>query len=93
MIFSNATTLEVVAHSVSKAQALEVILKEKGILPKDVMAFGDGMNDLEMLQYVGRPVVMANAADELKSLMSDAQVTWSNVEDGVARYLVERVVL
>ena len=49
------------------------------------MAFGDGENDLDMLKTVGHPVIMENSQELLKDFFSN--VTLSNKEDGVARYL------
>ena len=48
------------------------------------MAVGDNLNDLEMLEYAGRPVVMGNGLAELRSGRGWA-VTASNDEAGVAR--------
>ena len=47
------------------------------------MAVGDNLNDLEMLEFAGRPVVMGNALDELKT--RGWAVTATNDEAGVAR--------
>ena len=50
------------------------------------MAIGDNLNDLEMLEYAGRAVVMANASQEMLALAERGgwEVTTSNDEDGVA---------
>jgi hypothetical protein len=49
------------------------------------MAIGDNWNDLDMLNWAGQPVIMANASDELKEIASARgwHVTASNEEDGV----------
>jgi hypothetical protein len=49
------------------------------------MAIGDNWNDLDMLNWAGQPVIMANASDELKEIASSRgwRVTASNEEDGV----------
>jgi hydroxymethylpyrimidine pyrophosphatase-like HAD family hydrolase len=47
------------------------------------MAVGDNLNDLQMLEFAGTPVLMGNALDELKA--RGWAVTASNDEDGVAR--------
>src|SRR6185437_4752085 len=57
--------LDVLNAGCSKASALKWWLDENGYNPAETMAIGDNMNDLEMLQMVGRPVVMANATDGL----------------------------
>ncbi len=50
----------------SKATAIEVILNKLGLKPENAIAFGDGLNDIEMLQKVGCGVAMGNAHEELK---------------------------
>ena len=51
------------------------------------MAFGDGMNDLTMLEYAGIGVAMGNAKEELKEIAQ--YTTLSNDQDGIA-YALER---
>ena len=51
------------------------------------MAFGDGMNDVEMLSMVGLGVVMDNAHDRLKSALPEHARTLTADEEGVAHYL------
>ena len=46
------------------------------------MAFGDGFNDLSMLEYAGMGVAMGNAVDEVKAIADF--ITISNDEDGIA---------
>ncbi len=57
------------------------------------MAIGDNLNDLEMLEYAGRAVVMANASEEVRALARRRgwELTASNDDDGVA-LAVEEVV-
>lgn len=85
--FTTEIYLEVMNKGVSKGQALQQMLNIKGIKPSEVMAFGDGLNDVDMLNLVGHPVLMANAHQELKSQFPQAQQTLSNAENGVAYYL------
>ena len=55
-------------------------------IPKErIIAFGDENNDLEMIEYAGVGVAMANGIDELKSIADE--VTLSNNEDGIAQVL------
>jgi hydroxymethylpyrimidine pyrophosphatase-like HAD family hydrolase len=49
------------APGVSKGHALQLVLDELAIDTADCLAFGDGQNDIELLQTVGHPRVMANA--------------------------------
>jgi Cof subfamily protein (haloacid dehalogenase superfamily) len=80
MSFINITTL-----GVSKGEALEILAAHLKIGLEDVMAFGDGSNDISLLKKAGFSVAMENAPDELKSV---ADFITSNVEQsGVARAL------
>ncbi len=79
--------LEVMNQGVSKGAALQALLAPQAINPAQVMAFGDGLNDVDLLQWVGHPVVMANAHSGLKQACCHAAQAPSNAEDGVARYL------
>ncbi|WP_144509422.1 Cof-type HAD-IIB family hydrolase [Bacillus sp. FJAT-22090] len=57
---------DVLPKGVSKAQGIELFLNYLHKTPKDAIAFGDGLNDVEMLQYVGTGVAMGNSVEELK---------------------------
>ena len=59
--------LDITAGGCSKGAALEVWSARLGIDRKEVMAVGDNLNDLEMLEFAGVPVVMGNAVDPLKA--------------------------
>lgn len=77
--------LELVPKGIDKAQSLRRLLAKLNLTPADLMAFGDGYNDLSMLKLAGVGVAMANAAPEVRA---DADyVTLSNEEDGVAAAL------
>jgi Cof subfamily protein (haloacid dehalogenase superfamily) len=58
--------IDVTAPSATKGQALAWRATQLGITPDEVMAVGDNFNDLEMLEFAGMPVVMANAVSGLK---------------------------
>ena len=74
--------LELVPKGIDKAQSLLRLLAKVNLTPADMIAFGDGYNDLSMLRLAGMGVAMANAAPEVRA---DADcVTLSNEEDGVA---------
>ncbi len=89
--FTSPEYLEIMNYGVSKGQALQTVLDRKGILPEETVAFGDGMNDKEMLQLVGHGVVMDNATDAVKQAVGNAEFAEANSEDGVARYIEERI--
>jgi Cof subfamily protein (haloacid dehalogenase superfamily) len=73
---------DVLNYGCSKGHAVERWAKHRGITKEQVMAIGDNYNDLEMLNFAGVPVVMANASDEMKS--HGYTETLSNDEAGVA---------
>ena len=58
---------DIVAADNSKAAGMEAICYHFGINQEDTLAFGDGGNDIEMLQWAGIGVAMGNAADEVKA--------------------------
>ena len=66
----------------SKAEGIEKILGMIGASREEIIAFGDGGNDKEMLEYAGTGVAMGNAMDDLKT-MAD-YVTLSVDEDGIS---------
>ena len=58
--------IDVTAPTATKGRALAWRAAQLGISREEVMAVGDNFNDLEMLEFAGLPVVMANAVDGLK---------------------------
>lgn len=71
----------------TKGIALEFAAGYLGIRTDEIVAFGDSLNDLPMLQAAGRSVVVANGRPDVKPLCDE--ICRSNQEDGVARYLAE----
>lgn len=57
---------DIVAHDNSKARGMEVICQHYGIHQNETLAFGDGANDIEMLEWAGVGVAMGNADDKVK---------------------------
>ncbi len=78
--------LEVVPKGVQKAIGVDIIARSLGIAQKDVIAFGDEHNDVELLDYAGWGVAMKNGTDQLKSYANDITER-TNDEDGLADYL------
>jgi hypothetical protein len=74
--------VDVIAAGCSKGATLAEWVRRRGWSREDVMAIGDNLNDMEMLQYAGLPVVMGNSVPELKSL--GWRETLSNDQCGVA---------
>ena len=57
---------DIVANGNSKAVGMDAICRHTGILPSETIAFGDGGNDIEMLQWARIGIAMGNASDEVK---------------------------
>lgn len=85
--FSLPTCLEVMAGGVSKGHALEYVAKLLGYTLKDCIAFGDGMNDMEMLSMSGKGCIMRNAHQRLKDALPALEVIGGNEDDAVPHYL------
>lgn len=82
--------LELVPKGIDKAQSLAVLLKEIGMTKDEMIAVGDGFNDLSMIKYAGLGVAMANAQPVVRE--NADYITLSNDEDGVAA-IVEKFIL
>jgi hypothetical protein len=74
--------IDVTAPTATKGRALAWRAAQLGIAREEVMAVGDNFNDLEMLEFAGLPVVMANSVDELKQ--RGWAITGDNEHAGVA---------
>ena len=82
---STTTHLEITRADVDKAYALRRVCAFQAITAEEVVAIGDGRNDLGMLAFAGVAVAPANAHPEILAVAD--LVTASNDEDGVARAL------
>lgn len=80
---SRAGLVEMSAYGVSKASALAQLCADRGILPAQVVAFGDMPNDLPMLTWAGEAYAMANAHPDVLAAVERRAA--SNDEDGVAQ--------
>ncbi len=78
----NLSVLDVLHGDVSKGSALRRWAELRGIDRENVMAIGDNWNDLEMLEFAGRPVVMGNSVAGLKE--RGWAVTGTNDQAGLA---------
>lgn len=90
--FSLLNCLEIMHIAVNKAQALREVLKIKGHSLAETIAFGDGMNDVEMLKAVDKGLLMGNASEMLKAALPEYERIGTSAEDGVACY-IERHIL
>ena len=78
--------LEVVPPGIDKAKTLERLLQLKGLSQEDLIAVGDGYNDLSMIQFAGIGVAMANGEAGVKA-KADYVTTHTNDEDGIIEIL------
>jgi Cof subfamily protein (haloacid dehalogenase superfamily) len=83
--FSEPFFLEITAKGIEKASSLELLNQVLGISSDELIACGDGFNDISMLRYAGMGVVMDNASDEIKQYGD--YIAPSNDCDGVAHVI------
>jgi len=88
--FSMSTYLEICPATITKATAVMALQAHYGIDISQIIAMGDNYNDLEMLEYAGLGIAMANAPDDVRGKAK--ATTASNDEDGVAQ-AIERYIL
>lgn len=74
--------LELMPSNIDKAKSLQKLLLHTGFTREEMMACGDGYNDLSMIKFAGMGVAMANAQTAVKE--ASDYITLSNEEDGVA---------
>ena len=70
-----------------KTAAIRALAEISGISPEDTVAFGDDLNDIEMLRFCGTGIAVANAIQEVQEAADE--ITLSNDEDGVAKWLAD----
>ncbi|ADL50042.1 Cof-type HAD-IIB family hydrolase [Clostridium cellulovorans] len=88
-VFTAPFYFEFTAQGIDKAKALDTVLIPMGYKKEEMIAFGDGHNDISMVNYAGIGVAMGNAVDELKNVADE--VTLSNEEDGIAYTLSKHI--
>lgn len=70
-----------------KGNGIQRVLEHFGLRREEALAFGDGNNDVEMLQAVGIGVAMGNASEKLKAVAH--RVCGTVAEDGIYHYCLE----
>jgi hypothetical protein len=90
LTFSDPHYLEVMPALCSKGQALQFLQQQRQFCLRRAIAFGDGMNDAELLALVGFPVLMHNASHSLQQLFPQAARAPHHDQDGVAKFLIEQ---
>ncbi|OOF58556.1 Cof-type HAD-IIB family hydrolase [Rodentibacter myodis] len=87
IVYSGLSCLEVMNKNVSKGEALKYVLAQRDYNLEDCIAFGDGMNDVEMLKSVGKGCIMGNADIRLKQACPSLEQIGLNKDEAVAQYL------
>ena len=82
---SEGRHIEVCHPAVNKAAAVQFVVEQEGGRREEVVAVGDGMNDVEMLQWAGLGVAMGNASERVQQAAD--LIIGSNAEDGLAEFL------
>ena len=82
--------IEIVKKGIKKSEGIKAVMQIYGIKQEEVMAIGDGENDVEMLKFAGLGVAMENASDYVKEFAD--VITTSNNKDGVAN-AIEKYIL
>ncbi len=82
---------ELGGETTSKATALDFLLQKFGLIRDNLITFGDGPNDLSMINSAAIGVAMGNACTEVKE--SADEICLPNFEDGVAEFLKKNILL
>ncbi|WJF91339.1 Cof-type HAD-IIB family hydrolase [Paraburkholderia bonniea] len=85
--YSLPDCLEVMTSNVSKGRALQFVLGRLGVSTLRCVAFGDNMNDIDLLETAGHPFMMNNANPDLMTRLPDVPRIGNNFEAGVAHHL------
>ena len=88
-MFTGPFYFEFTAKDIDKAKALDTVLKPLNISEDEVIAFGDGHNDISIIKYAGIGVAMENAVYDLKEAADE--ITLSNEHDGIAESLLKHI--
>jgi rRNA maturation RNase YbeY len=82
VVQAQSDMLEIVPPGTSKGNGVKMLLNHLGVSPDEIMAIGDGENDIEMLQLASLGVALSNGAEKTKAVADVIGV--SNDQDGVA---------
>ena len=89
VILSGQNWVDVMKSGTDKGAAMRGLQRSRGLAPEECMAFGDYLNDCELLESVGESYAMENAHPQLKRLAK--HIAPSNDEDGVLRVIRARL--
>ncbi len=80
--------IELYTPETNKGKALKHVAETLGYRKDDIIAFGDGHNDIEMLQYAGLGVAMANAQENLKAV-ADVVSPHTHQQQAIKHFLID----
>lgn len=81
----NGNAVDIISKGGGKVRGIQAFLEQNGIKREEIIAFGDGENDMEMLEFAGIGVAMGNAGESVKAAAD--YVTSDVDEDGIFRAL------
>ncbi len=87
---NNIHSFELTSKNGNKGSTMLFLARELGIPLENTFAFGDQLNDLEMIECAGDGVAMINARDEVKEKANNI-TSFSNEKDGVVKYLINKL--
>lgn len=87
---SSLHNAEIMVSNVSKATGIEMLLKEYNLSKENLMAIGDGENDLPMFELAAYSIAMKNAEDTVQE-KADEVTTYSYQENGLYKCLVDKL--
>jgi Cof subfamily protein (haloacid dehalogenase superfamily) len=82
-------SIDIIPEGISKATGLAHIAEKFEILPAEMLAFGDNLNDLEMMNYAGTAIATSNARAEIRAVADE--VIGNHKQGAVLTYLEERL--
>ena len=85
---SGSKWIDVMQKGVSKATGIQMVMDAHNIKPEDTMAFGDAMNDYEIMRMVGHPRAMGNARYAIKQI---AELTIGDHRDQAVQAAMRQV--
>lgn len=89
IVFVGKNCLEIFSKDANKAKAAKILLERDNIKLEETVAFGDSVNDYEMLTEVGRGYIMGNGIYLLKEMAKNLEIIGKNSDDGEAKKIVE----
>ncbi len=89
MTVSRDNLAQIMNIEATKSNGIFKLAEYWGILPSDIVAFGDDHNDYDMIKKSGIGVAMGNAIEEIKSIADF--ICDTNENDGVAKWLMENI--